>query len=82
MVVCMLLLAHAGFSQDPGDNPDGPPPAVPFEDYVPLILLVAGSVFALFTIKKLQKSRLSKNNLHFNTITEKSFVIVFLFYRL
>jgi hypothetical protein len=51
----MLLLTKAGFSQDPGDNPDGPPPAVPFEDYMHLILLAAGAIFALFTIKKLQR---------------------------
>lgn len=57
MMVCMLLLAKAGFSQDPGDSPDGPPPAVPFEDYMHLILLAVGAVFALFTIKKLQRRK-------------------------
>ena len=55
MLVCMLLLTKLGFSQDPGDNPDGPPPAVPFEDYMHLILLAAGALFALFTIKRLQR---------------------------
>jgi hypothetical protein len=55
MIICMVLLTKAGFSQDPGDNPDGPPPVVPFEDYMHLILLAAGAIFALFTIKRLQR---------------------------
>lgn len=57
LMVFMLLLAKAGFSQDPGDSPDGPPPAVPFEDYMHLILLAVGAIFALFTIKRLQRGK-------------------------
>ena len=55
MLLCMVLLSQAGFSQDPGDNPDGPPPAVPFEDYMHLILIAAGAILAFFTIVKLKK---------------------------
>lgn len=55
MVALMLLLSKAGFSQDPGDSPDGPPPAVPFEDYMHLFLIAAGAILAFITIKKLRK---------------------------
>ena len=55
MLLCMVLLSQAGFSQDPGDNPDGPPPAVPFEDYMHLILIAAGAILAFFTIAKFKK---------------------------
>ncbi len=54
MAMGMLILSLPGFSQDPGGNPDGPPPAVPFEDYMHLILLAAGAVFALLVIKRLR----------------------------
>ena len=57
MLLVMVLLSNAGFSQDPGDNPDGPPPAVPFEDYMHLILIAAGAIFALYTVKKLKKKQ-------------------------
>ena len=57
MLVIMVLVCQAGFSQDPGDNPDGPPPAVPIEDYMHLIILAVGAVFALFTIKRLQRKQ-------------------------
>ncbi len=53
----MVLISTYGFSQDPGGSPDGPPPAVPFEDYMHLILLAVGAAFALFTIKKLQRKQ-------------------------
>ena len=55
MLLCMVLLSQAGFSQDPGDNPDGPPPAVPFEDYMHLILIAAGAILALVVIKKMNR---------------------------
>lgn len=59
-VIGMLLLSAPGFSQDPGGSPDGPPPAVPFEDYYHLILIAAGSIFSLLVIKKLQKKETTK----------------------
>ena len=57
MLAVMIFATVSGFSQDPGGSPDGPPPAVPFEDYMHLILLAVGAVFALFTIKKLQRKQ-------------------------
>ena len=57
ILAVFLMLSIAGFSQDPGDNPDGPPPAVPFEDYMHLIIIAAGAIFAFFTIKKLQRKQ-------------------------
>lgn len=57
MITLMLLLSAKGFSQDPGGNPDGPPPAVPFDDYYGLILVVAGAIFALFVIRRMQKKQ-------------------------
>ena len=58
LLACMVLLSIAGFSQDPGDNPDGPPPAVPFEDYMHLYILAAGAILAFVTLRK---ARASKN---------------------
>ena len=54
MALGVLLLSLPGFSQDPGGSPDGPPPAVPFDDYMHLILLGIGAVFALVVLKKLR----------------------------
>jgi hypothetical protein len=59
LVLALFLLTFKGFSQDPGDNPDGPPPAVPFDDYLLPILLVAGAVVAFYAIKKMQKKNIS-----------------------
>ncbi len=57
ILAILILTSVTGFSQDPGGSPDGPPPAVPFEDYMHLILLAVGAVFALFTIKRLQRKQ-------------------------
>ena len=57
LLAVLISTSIAGFSQDPGGSPDGPPPAVPFEDYMHLILLAVGAVFALLTIKKLQRKQ-------------------------
>ena len=48
----LLMLSVAAFSQDPGGGPDGPPPAVPFDDYLNLILLAIGIFFSLYAIMK------------------------------
>ena len=52
----MLLLTTAIFSQDPGGNPDGPPPAVPFDDYMNLIIVAAGIIFAGYLLYKKRKA--------------------------
>jgi hypothetical protein len=57
MLLVMVLASKLGFSQDPGDNPDGPPPAVPFEDYMHLYLLAAGAILALITIRRVQRKQ-------------------------
>ena len=54
-MIIMVLLTFNGFSQDPGDTPDGAPPAVPFEDYMHLIIIAIGAIIAFVTINKLQK---------------------------
>lgn len=58
MVALMLLLSSKGFSQDPGGNPDGPPPAVPLNDYYLEIMLIAvGAVLAFFVFRKMQRKQ-------------------------
>ena len=57
LLLSFVLAANAAFCQDPGGNPDGPPPAVPFDDYLYIVLIVLGAVFSLFAIKKLQRAR-------------------------
>ena len=60
LAIGMLLLSAQGFSQDPGGSPDGPPPAVPFNDYYHLILIAVGGIFALLVIKRMQKKQTTK----------------------
>ncbi len=60
--LCLLLLSTAAFSQDPGGSPDGPPPAVPFDDYLHLILIALGLVFALFTISRVNRLVANEGN--------------------
>lgn len=50
----LLMLSVAAFSQDPGGGPDGPPPAVPFDDYLLVILGVVGIIFTYFFLKSKQ----------------------------
>jgi hypothetical protein len=57
LIAFFMLASTVGFSQDPGDNPDGPPPAVPIEDYMHLIIIAAGVIFALFKLKRLQSTK-------------------------
>lgn len=59
-VALTLLFSVNGFSQDPGGSPDGPPPAVPFNDYYHWILIAIGAIFALFVIRKMQKRTTSQ----------------------
>ncbi len=49
-----VMLSFGAFSQDPGGSPDGPPPAVPIEDHMNLILAGIGVVFALVIIWRMQ----------------------------
>lgn len=57
VMICMMLsLTTVGFSQDPGGGPDGPPPAVPFDDYLLPIILVLGSIVSFFVFRKLKTS--------------------------
>ena len=58
----LLLLSTAAFSQDPGGSPDGPPPAVPFDDYLHLILIAMGLVFALFKIGRVNRLFANEGN--------------------
>ena len=44
---------------DPGDSPDGNVPAIPFDDYLLPILLIAGIILAFFVIKRINKNKFS-----------------------
>ncbi len=59
LMVALFLVSIKGFSQDPGGNPDGPPPAVPFEHYYSWILIAVGAILALVVIKKMQKKHIA-----------------------
>ncbi len=54
-VLFFLLVAQFGFAQDPGGGPDGPPPAVPFDDYLNIILAAVGIIVALIYFRKSAK---------------------------
>ena len=54
-LICSLILVLTSttvFSQDPGGGPDGPPPAVPLDDYLLVILAVIGLVVAFVYFRK------------------------------
>lgn len=55
----MLLISVKGFSQDPGDTPDGPPPAVPLDDYLLPILLAAGAILVFFVFRRMNRNKVS-----------------------
>lgn len=59
-VLVMFLSSNYCFSQDPGGNPDGPPPAVPLDDYMHLIIIGAGLVFAAVVLYKRNNRILAK----------------------
>lgn len=59
LIAVLLLASIKGFSQDPGDSPDGPPPAVPFDDYLLPILLVAGILIAFYTLRKMRSRKVT-----------------------
>ena len=54
LVCALLVLSNVGFSQDPGGGPDGPPPAVPFDDYLLPIVLFLGTIVSFIAFKKLK----------------------------
>ena len=53
-LIGLIMLSNLAYSQDPGGSPDGPPPAVPIEDHMNLILASIGIVFAIFIIWRMQ----------------------------
>jgi hypothetical protein len=61
ILLCTLAIPGIGYSQPAppgpgGGNPDSPL-GVPFDDHLNLLLLMAGVVFAVVTLVKLQKKR-------------------------
>ena len=50
----LVLISQVGYSQDPGGGRDGPPPAVPFDDYLLWILVFMGVVFTYILFKRKQ----------------------------
>ena len=60
LLVALFLVSLQGFSQlDPGDNPDGPPPAVPLDDYLHLIIIAAGAILAFFVLRRIGSKKTS-----------------------
>jgi hypothetical protein len=59
LVLMMVVLSLKGYSQDPGDNPDGPPPAVPLDDYLLPIILAAGAILAFFVFRRMNNKSVS-----------------------
>ena len=57
LVILMLLISAIAFSQDPGDNPDGPPPAVPFDDYLHVIIIAVGVALSWLVIRRNFKTK-------------------------
>ena len=51
----IVLATGTAYSQDPGGSPDGPPPAVPFDDYLHLFPILAGLMLTFFVIRRMQK---------------------------
>lgn len=58
LLTVLFINSIAAFCQDPGGSPDGPPPAVPFEDYMHFVLIALGAIFAFYTIKRLQRKKI------------------------
>ena len=62
IAVISVMIPFISFAQDPGGNPDGnPPPVVPFDDNMNLVLIGAGIVFAVVIFKKLQGKRVANS---------------------
>ncbi len=57
ITVLIVLSSQFSFSQDPGGGPDGPPPAVPLDDYLLIILAAIGLVVAYFFIKSRNRKK-------------------------
>lgn len=55
LLVSLILLTLASFAQDPGGNPDGTPPAVPFDGYMSLLLLLGGLVIVFIMYRKVKR---------------------------
>lgn len=49
---CLLLLPGIMFGQNPGDNPDAQPQAVPLDPNATLLLIAVGAFLAVRVIKK------------------------------
>jgi hypothetical protein len=65
-IVClMMMLPFIGMAQDPGNNPDGPPPAsppsVPFDDNMNIGLIAVGIIFCIVILKKSFKTATIKS---------------------
>jgi hypothetical protein len=58
--IAVMLLPAAGFSQEPGSNPDVPlnGQGVPFDSNMNIILLIVGGIFAIYKQQKTQTKKL------------------------
>ncbi len=57
--LALMMLPGAGFSQEPGSNPDVPldQQGVPFDSNMNIALLLVGVVFAVIRIRQLKKKK-------------------------
>ncbi len=49
---CLLILPSIMFGQNPGDNPDAQPQAVPLDSSSTLLLIAAGAILSVRVLKK------------------------------
>jgi len=52
VLTCLLILPSIMFGQNPGDNPDAQPQAVPLDSSSTLLLIAAGAFLSVRVLKK------------------------------
>lgn len=52
VVLCLFMLPSLVFGQNPGDNPDAEPQAVPLDPKMTILLIGMGIILAMKIIKK------------------------------
>ena len=52
VLTCLMILPSIMFGQNPGDNPDAQPQAVPLDSSSTLLLIAAGAFLSVKILKK------------------------------
>ncbi|MGG9972829.1 hypothetical protein ACQ33O_13655 [Ferruginibacter sp. SUN002] len=55
-IICMTVLPSLVLGQNPGDNPDAEPQAVPLDPRMTVLLIAAGSFLAMKVMKRMNAS--------------------------